>query len=220
MKSKRFSKLMAFMGVFAGLALVLAACAPAVTPGAAPREIQQGPGLTEEVAPFGEIDQMEAVTEAPAVSLSEADQGIVEAATLEDVLGRQLDSIQLPLIDSEVLDISSAPIEGFAEEHMVTEFPKGVVTLDDEFLSAYGLAAVIDEGVSTGEESALIIEESAPLIEEGAVISDEFAPMMDEAAPLIEEAMPSSEESVPATSPMYQVAPDNSEDILMDGYSY
>ena len=159
MDNKNF-KIPIVLAEFVALVTVLGACAPALTPGTAPREIPFGPAIGDESPVL-----------TPEVGFSEESAAISEAVTLEDFLSR-LDSIAIPNVEDEffglaapverqleehmvtefpIATISSldeeflglaAPVEMQIEEHMVTEFSAGIVNLEDEFLSAYGLAPV------------------------------------------------------------------------------
>ena len=122
-----------FLAVFVALVTVLAACAPAITPGVAPREIS---------APFvSALDEEIAQGAASTEGLSGESAVVTDDATLEDVLSR-LDNITVPNIDEDLFGGFAAPVEGQIEEHMVTQFTTGIASLEDEFLSAFGLALV------------------------------------------------------------------------------
>ena len=96
------------------------------------------------------------------------------------------------LIEEDLLGIEAAPVEGWFEQHMVTEFSTGVVTLDDEFFSAI-------DGTIVVEEALPVLEEALPLMEEAVVTMEEIAPVIEETYPVIEEMFaPKDELGVPA----------------------
>ncbi|MDO8637068.1 MAG: hypothetical protein Q7R34_12705, partial [Dehalococcoidia bacterium] len=140
--NKNFSKIPGFLSVVISLLLVLAACAPALTPGFAPREIilPSGEVLNEEIAQFGDLDQFDASAVTPVESIDEDINAVSEAVTLEDFLGR-LDSIIIPGTDDEFFGVTAAPVEDRWEEHMITEFSAGVAVLDQD-LALIDLASV------------------------------------------------------------------------------
>jgi len=138
--NKNFSRIPGFLSVVISLLLVLAACAPALTPGFAPREIilPSGEVLNEEVAQFGDLDQFDASAVTPVESIDEDINAVSEAVTLEDFLGR-LDSIIIPGTDDEFFGVTAALVEDRWEEHMITGFSAGVAVLDQD-LSLIDLA--------------------------------------------------------------------------------
>ncbi len=185
MESKVFNKGFRFLGVLAVVLLVVAACRPVAGPGAAPREIEGLLGLTEEVAPFGEVEQLNAFSESAGATLSEENSAIAEAATLEDSLGRQLDSVGITLLEEDIFGIDSAPVAGQVEAHMVTEFSAVPVSIEDELLDVglalregwfeehmvtefpAGIATLDDESLSALEISSGVIDEFIPILDEG-----------------------------------------------------
>ena len=201
MERKGLNRLLGFVGIFAGLVLVHAACAPAVTPGAVPREIDQGPRFDEEIGPLTGAEGFEAAAPTTGVTLSEDQLAIAEATTLEDVLGPRLESIRVPLTEEEALAITPAPVAGQFEEHMVTEFSTARVNIDEELL---GVALAPREGwfeehmttefptgvVTLDEEFLSALGLSSGANEQPAISQGESAPLIEETAPALEEAAP------------------------------
>ncbi|MBI4288257.1 MAG: hypothetical protein HY671_07520 [Chloroflexi bacterium] len=197
MESKVFNKGFRFLGVLAVVLLVVAACRPVAGPGAAPREIEGLLGLTEEVAPFGEVEQLNAFSESAGATLSEENSAIAEAATLEDSLGRQLDSVGITLLEEDIFGIDSAPVVGQVEEHMVTEFSLATVSLEEELMAVdpalregwfeEHMVTEFPAGIVTLDDEFLsAIGVATPPVEESLSI-EELAPVMEELAPVLEE---------------------------------
>ena len=262
MDNKNF-KIPVFLSVFVALVMVLGACAPALTPGTAPREIPFGPAIADEAPVL-----------TPEVGISAESAAISEAVTLEDFLGR-VDSIVIPNTDDEFFGLA-APVEGQLEEHMFTEFPSpiivslddeilglaapvevqieehmvtgfttGTVSLEDEFLAAYGLATVEELIVDSVELEVApvdgLLEDSATfdanILEDefGQYFGPEFAPVegvtediivtevtiLDEQLDsyVIDEFAPIEELLTPSIDEGV-MSLDASDDTMMDAYNY
>jgi len=218
MDNKNF-KIPVVLSVFVALVMVLGACAPGLMTGTAPAEIPLGPELVDE-----------ALVLTPEAGISEESAAVSEAVTLEDFLGR-VDSIVIPNVDDEFFGLAApvegqleehmftefpspiivslddelldlaAPAEGQIEEHMVTGFTTGTVSLEDEFLAAYGFAPVeglLEDsvalevapveglgGVEIMPGVTLVDEQTdAYVIDESAFTDELLTPSIDEAAPV------------------------------------